>query len=48
VTAIPGVADPRMLDTWNEQECTVAVSEIMVNLLLWNYDETRRIWRETT
>ena len=46
LTAIPGVEDHTTLNTWNEQERTVAVSEIMECLLRWNYNDTRRIWRE--
>ena len=47
VTAIPGVDDPRTLSSWNDLERTVAVSEVMVCLLRWNYAETRRIWADT-
>ena len=47
MTAIPGVDDPSTLTTWNDQDRTVAVSEVMACLLRWNYAETRRIWAET-
>ena len=46
LTAIPGVEDHTTLNAWNEQERTVAVSEIMECLLRWHYDDTRQIWRE--
>lgn len=47
VTAIPGIDDPKTLSSWNNLERTVAVSEVMVCLLRWNYAETRRIWAVT-
>ena len=48
LTAIPGVDDHTTLTTWNSEERTVAVSEIMLCLLHWNYKDARRIWREVS
>ncbi|MEO0911282.1 MAG: hypothetical protein AAFX96_13415, partial [Pseudomonadota bacterium] len=45
VTAIPGVENPSSLTSWNEQTHTVRVYEIIYQLLLWNYNDTRQQWR---
>ena len=47
VTAIPGVEDPKTLESWNGSDETVAVSEIMFRLLQWSYLNTLDTWKVT-
>ena len=45
VTAIPGIDDPTTLSTWNPDDKTVAVWEIMSCLLEWSYvNTTTHVW----
>ena len=45
LTAIPGVENPRTLESWNGSDETVAVSDIMFSLLQWNYLNTLDTWK---
>lgn len=45
VTAIPGIDDPTTMSSWNRDDKTVAVSEIMYCLLQWSYtNTTTHVW----
>ena len=46
ITAIPGVLDHTTLNTWQEEDQTVAVFEVMECLLRWSYNRIRQVWRE--
>ena len=47
LTAIPGVDDPRTLQSWNGEDETVAVSDIMLTLLQWRYLNSLNTWKVT-
>ena len=46
-TAIPGVADPTTLGSFDARDHTVAVKEVIFYLLQSTYNDTRRLWRVT-
>jgi hypothetical protein len=47
VTAIPGVENPRSLESWDGSDETAAVSEIMFSLLQWSFLNTLDTWKVT-